>query len=54
MNKLSDLYEFIIKNNENELIELGEELGIVKKYVFLIQTRFGEFFSIDIKIPLEY
>lgn len=54
VNKLSGLYEFILKNNENELIELGEELGIVKKYVFLIQTRFGEFFSIDIKIPMEY
>jgi len=54
VNKLSDLYEFILKNNENQLIELGEEIGIIKKYGFLLQTRFGEFFSIDVRIPMEY
>ena len=52
--KLSDLYEFIIKNNENQLIELREELEIIEKYGFLIQTRFGDFFSLEIKIPKEY
>ncbi len=54
VNKLSDLYEFILKNNENQLIELGEELEIVEKYEFLIQTRFGDFFFVNIKIPKEY
>lgn len=54
VNKLSDLYEFILKNNENQLIELGEELEIVEKYGFLIQTRFGDFFLLDIKIPKKY
>ena len=52
--KLSDLYEFILKNNENQLIELREELEIVEKYGFLIQTRFGDFFCINIKIPKMY
>ena len=52
--KLSDLYEFILKNNENQLIELSEELEIVEKYGFLIQTRFGDFFFVHIKIPKEY
>ena len=54
VDKLSDLYDFILKNNENQLIELGEELEIVEKYEFLIQTRFGDFFFIDIKIPKKY
>ncbi len=54
VNKLSDLYEFILKNNENQLIELREELEIVEKYGFLIQTRFGDFFCINIKIPKMY
>ncbi len=54
VDKLSDLYDFILKNNENQLIELGEELEIVEKYVFLIQTRFGDFFFLDIKIPKKY
>ena len=54
VNKLSDLYEFILKNNENQLIELREELEIVEKYGFLIQTRFGDFFFINIKIPKKY
>ena len=52
--KLSDLYKFILKNNENQLIELREELEIVEKYGFLIQTRFGDFFCINIKIPKMY
>jgi len=54
VNKLSDLYKFILKNNENQLIELSEELEIVEKYGFLIQTRFGEYFQINIEIPQEY
>ena len=54
VNKLSDLYEFILKNNENQLIELREELEIVEKYGFLIQTRFGDFFCINITIPKKY
>ncbi len=54
VNKLSDLYKFILKNNENQLIELSEELEIVEKYGFLIQTRFGEYFQIKIEIPQEY
>ncbi len=52
--KLSDLYKFILRNNENKLIELGEELEIVEKYGFLIQTRFGDFFFVKIKIPKKY
>lgn len=52
--KLSDLYEFILKNNENQLIELSEELEIVEKYGFLIQTRFGDSFQIKMDIPEEY
>lgn len=52
--KLSDLYEFILKNNENQLIELSEELEIVEKYGFLIRTRFGKYFQIKMNIPEEY
>ena len=52
--KLSDLYEFILKNNENQLIELSEELEIVEKYGFLIQTRFGDFFNLKIKISQKH
>lgn len=52
--KLADLYGFILTNNENQLISLGEEIEIVEKYSFLIQTRFGEFFEIKIDIPAEF
>lgn len=52
--ELSDLYAFILKNNENQLITLEEEIEIVKKYGFLMQTRFGEFFQIQLDIPDEY
>lgn len=52
--KLSDLYKFILKNNENKLIELKEEIEIVEKYCYLIQTRFGKYFQIEIKIPKKF
>jgi sensor histidine kinase YesM len=52
--KLSDLYTFILKNNENKLIELKEEIEIVEKYGYLIQTRFGAYFQIKINISKEY
>ncbi len=52
--ELADLYGFILKNNENQLITLNEEIEIVEKYNFLIQTRFGEFFVIKMDIPPEY
>ena len=52
--KLSDLYDFILQNNENQLIELKEEVEIVEKYCFLIQTRFGENFQMELNIPARY
>lgn len=52
--KLSDLYTFILQNNENKLIELKEEIEIVEKYCYLIQTRFGAYFQVQIKIPDAY
>lgn len=52
--KLSDLYDFILQNNENQLIELKEEVEIVEKYCFLIQTRFGENFQMELNIPTRY
>lgn len=52
--ELADLYGFILTNNENQLISLSEEIEIVEKYSFLIQTRFGEFFQIKMDIPSQF
>lgn len=52
--ELTDLYGFILKNNENQLITLNEEIEIVEKYGFLIQTRFGAFFQIKLEVASEY
>lgn len=54
VSELSDLYGFILKNNENKLIKLSEEIEIVEKYIFLVQTRFGDFFKIKMNIPPQY
>lgn len=51
---LTDLYGFILKNNESQLISLEEEIEIVEKYGYLIRTRFGENFSIHLSIPEQY
>ena len=52
--ELGDLYGFILKNNENKLIKLSEEIEIVEKYNFLVQTRFGKYFTIKMDIPTKY
>ena len=52
--ELADLYGFILTNNENKLISLREEIEIVKKYCFLIQTRFGDFFQIKMDIHPQF
>jgi sensor histidine kinase YesM len=54
INRLSLIYRYLIKTKDAEVMELSEELDLVKNYIFLIKTRFENDykFTIEENIPL--
>ncbi|PCI02509.1 MAG: hypothetical protein COB81_05205 [Flavobacteriaceae bacterium] len=50
VNKLSFLYRYILQSGEKDLVTLKEELKFLDSYVYLIDTRYRNRFSIEISI----
>ncbi|WP_353780007.1 histidine kinase [Winogradskyella sp. 3972H.M.0a.05] len=50
VNKLSFMYRYILQSGTNDLVSLKEELKFLESYIYLIETRYRERFSIDISI----
>lgn len=48
---LSNLYRYLLKQQNNNLIFLDEELSFAKDYIYLQQIRFGDRIKINIDIP---
>ena len=48
--QLSDVYRYVLEHKDNELVTVEEEIGFVKKYVYLQKIRFGENLKIKIDI----
>jgi len=40
--KLSDIYRYVLEQNDKELVSIGEEMKFVEDYIFLSQMRFGK------------
>jgi sensor histidine kinase YesM len=40
--KLSDIYRYILDQNEKELVSINDELKFIEDYIFLSKMRFGE------------
>ena len=40
--KLSDIYRYVLEQNDKELVSINDELKFVEDYVFLSQMRFGK------------
>jgi sensor histidine kinase YesM len=49
--KLSNVYRYILQNKDKELVTLAEEMKIAQAYLFLLKTRFGENLQVQINIP---
>jgi len=47
---LSDFYRNLLSYNDNELISVGEEMELLRKYVFIQESRFGSALEINIKV----
>ncbi len=40
--KLSDIYRYVLEQNDKELVSINDELKFVEDYIFLSQMRFGK------------
>jgi two-component system, LytTR family, sensor kinase len=51
LQKLSEIYRYILKNKNNELISVSEEIDFLKKYMDMLTIRFEESlkFSLDLE-----
>lgn len=49
--QFSNVYRYILKSDEKELILLREEIDFIQSYLYLLKTRFDSGLSIDITIP---
>jgi two-component system, LytTR family, sensor kinase len=50
----SQVYRYILNNQEKELVLLKTELEFIKPYIFLLEKRFSQGLSISIEIPEHY
>ncbi|RKN81140.1 sensor histidine kinase [Ulvibacterium marinum] len=48
---LAGSYEYVLHKYESPLVSVAEELSFVQAYYFLMKTRFGEQFRLDIQFP---
>lgn len=49
INKLAQLYRYLIANKDFEVVLLEEELAFAQNYIYLIACRFGEAYQFDIQ-----
>ena len=45
--QLSDIYRYILKHREQEVVPLHEEVELAKSYLFLLQNRYGKALTVD-------
>jgi len=49
--KLSNVYRYVLQNKDKDLVTLAEEMKIAEAYLFLLKTRFGENLRVNTDIP---
>lgn len=52
IHQFSDIYRYVLDSREKELIELSAEIELIKKFIFLLKTRFDE--KLQIKMNVEF
>jgi len=50
INRLSDVYRYVLDSKDKEVVSVEEELSFVKAYSFLLKTRFEDNITINISI----
>ena len=49
--QFSDIYRYVLDKRNEELVSIREELDLIRKYVFLLQTRFENKLVVNIELP---
>lgn len=53
IDKLSNVYRYLLNNQDKKLITLGEELEFIRSYTYLLKTRFQENLNFRMEISNE-
>ncbi len=53
LDELSKVYRYLLRNNENSLTTVNEEIKFIESYGSLLKTRYGDGFLMDIHIDKE-
>lgn len=53
IHKLANIYRYMIKSEDEELVPLRDELEFVQQYIDLLQIRFPEGFKVNMNVPEE-
>lgn len=48
--KLSDIYRYVLEQQDKELVEIAEELDFLRNYIYLTKMRYGKGFHYQINI----
>lgn len=49
--RLADVYRYVLQKTEDHLVELREEINFINSYIFLQQNRFGNNLIAEIDVP---
>ncbi len=52
--KLSNVYRYVLTQKDKQLVTLREELEFIQSYIYLNQIRFGNNLKVNIQIPASY
>ncbi len=54
LDRFTMVYRYVLRNRENELISLAEELKFIQSYEFLLRRRFPSSLLVETRIPSRY
>lgn len=54
IDKLSDMYRYILENEERELVSLKDEIGFLDDYIFLMKIRHPEGLVLSKKLDIDF
>jgi len=50
LNKLSQLYRYLIRTKDDEVVPIEDELTFAKNYIYLLEQRYGQAYTFEINI----
>lgn len=54
LDELTKVFRYLLRNNETDLTPLSQEMGFIKSYYNLLQTRYGKAIKMEIHIDEDY